>query len=304
MGQGLMAGHYVPNLNDGGGAYGSAPNDGFAGGSVYGPRGDAYGPGGGVYGPGSDAYGPGGGTYVSGDGAYGGAYGSGGGAHNPTYGFSGGARDPEPTDATGGDRDGGGYGGYEDLTGSTAQDSRADARVQEARSSSYYRQQDRRGAGPSVGRRPDVWSAGRGFGLASQRSSVSRKRGAEGAADVQPYRLKSPRRDASQFFRGDDTFEGNNTYPPADAPRQEIISFLRSNNQCYKRVFSGKCNRPSCPFDHEIVPAGFYNAISRERREAAPHAPPRQVCASMTEAAYEYCLEMGLLEEPTDDTTS
>lgn len=56
------------------------------------------------------------------------------------------------------------------------------------------------------------------------------------------------------------------SYPPADAPRDAIINHMRSHNQCFSRAFSGKCGRAACRYDHDTIPAGFYSAVSRERR--------------------------------------
>ncbi|CAN0258076.1 unnamed protein product, partial [Scytosiphon promiscuus] len=82
------------------------------------------------------------------------------------------------------------------------------------------------------------------------------------------------------------------SYPPADAPRDAIVRHLRTNNMCFARAFSGKCQRVRCSYSHDTVPAGFYRAVSREKGGA----PPRQVVASLSEAAYEFAVEMGLVD--------
>lgn len=97
------------------------------------------------------------------------------------------------------------------------------------------------------------------------------------------------------------------SYPPADAPRDTIITHLRSHNLCFARAFSGKCTRATCRYSQDTVPAGFYSAVSREKRGM----PPRQVVASFSEAAYEFAMEMrlldaadnGVLEADTADST-
>eukprot|EP00752_Nemacystus_decipiens_P017631 g15802.t1 len=90
------------------------------------------------------------------------------------------------------------------------------------------------------------------------------------------------------------------SYPPADAPRRDIISYLQGNSMCYKQVFSGKCTRPNCRYRHDTVPPGFYTEVSRERRQDG--APPRQVVASLSEASYEFAVEMGLFATLTRDS--
>lgn len=82
-------------------------------------------------------------------------------------------------------------------------------------------------------------------------------------------------------------------YPPADAPRDTIVSHLRTHNLCFARAFSGRCNRASCRYSHDTVPACFYNSVSRERRGA----PPRQIVESLTEAQYEFAALMGLVDD-------
>eukprot|EP00752_Nemacystus_decipiens_P015070 g13425.t1 len=74
---------------------------------------------------------------------------------------------------------------------------------------------------------------------------------------------------------------------------QARTGYLQGNNMCYKRVFSGEFTRPNCRYHHDTVPPAFFTKVSKERRTDG--APPRQVVASLSEASYEFAVEMGLV---------
>lgn len=82
-------------------------------------------------------------------------------------------------------------------------------------------------------------------------------------------------------------------YPPADASRGTILDYLRANNLCFARVFSGNCRRSYCRYSHDTVPAGFYAAASKEK--SGP--PPKRVVASLTEEQYQMAALMGLVDD-------
>ena len=48
--------------------------------------------------------------------------------------------------------------------------------------------------------------------------------------------------------------------PPPEAPRTEILDFLRSSRICFRHAFGIECKRPGCPYFHDvnILPRGFY----------------------------------------------
>ena len=87
-------------------------------------------------------------------------------------------------------------------------------------------------------------------------------------------------------------------YPPADAPRGNILDYLRSSNLCFAHAFSGDCRRSTCRYSHDTVPAGFYAPASKEKR--GPQQ--RRVVASLTEAQYEFAALMGLVEDNATGT--
>eukprot|EP00903_Cladosiphon_okamuranus_P014016 g13034.t1 len=93
-------------------------------------------------------------------------------------------------------------------------------------------------------------------------------------------------------------------YPPADASREGVLDFRSTNKFCFRRAFSGKCPRPNCRWRHDTVPAGFYAAISKERAAAKERSGDRSrhVVASLSEAAYEYVTELGLVEAGASGT--
>lgn len=91
------------------------------------------------------------------------------------------------------------------------------------------------------------------------------------------------------------------TAPAVTTPRETIYDFLRAQRACYSHAFSS-CSRARCRWSHEVVPAGFYQAVARPSRAGAAAGGDgrRHRLAAMSEVQYDIAVHLGLTQPEED----